>query len=178
LGFSFSRPDRQHFVQNAYHVADLDEAIGRFHAVAGLGPFLVRRHIPLEEVAYRGAPASLDISAAMVQSGALQIELIQQHCDSPSAFRDMFARDEEGLHHVALFPEDHDAMLRHYRRQGFEVATSLVTAAGGGADYVDARRAFGHMIEIYRMSDRILRLYEQVAQAASQWDGSQLIVEM
>jgi len=55
-------------IQNAYYVSDLDTAITRFHHLWGLGPFFVRRHIALKNVAYRGEPSELDISAAYTQS--------------------------------------------------------------------------------------------------------------
>ena len=174
----FSEPKRQRFVQYAYHVVDLDDAIERWNAVTGIGPFLVRRHIPLCDIHYREEEATLDISAAMAQSGDVQIELIQQHCNSSSAFRDMFGAGEEGLHHVAVAPTDGPRMLAHYHALGFPVATGFTTQAGGGADYVDARPLLGHMVEVYRVSDRIVDLYRTVADAAEHWDGKQLVIEM
>ena len=168
---------RQRFVQNAYHVADLDEAIDRWHRQFGLGPFIVRRHIALDRAFYRGAEARLDISAAHVQAGAVQVELVTQHDDAPSAFRDMFGPDQEGLHHVALFPEDHDAMVAHYRASGFEVATDIVTAEGRGAAYVDTRAQLGHMTEIYRVNQSLFDFYADIAAAAENWDGRQLRIE-
>ncbi len=41
---------RHRTIQNAYYVTDLDAAIARWHALWGIGPFLVRRHIALPEV--------------------------------------------------------------------------------------------------------------------------------
>jgi catechol 2,3-dioxygenase-like lactoylglutathione lyase family enzyme len=168
---------RQRFVQNAYHVADIDEAIDRWHRRFGLGPFIVRRHVAMDSVFYRGAPAELDISAAHVQAGAVQVELVMQHGDAPSAFRDMFAADEEGLHHVALFPEDHDAMVAHYRANGFDIATDIVTSEGRGAAYVDTRAALGHMIEIYRVNQSLFDFYAEISAAADRWDGRTLKIE-
>lgn len=178
MDLQLSEPQSHRLVQIAYHVADIDLAMERWHAATGLGPFLLRRHIPLVDVHYRGQPTTLDISAAMFQSGELQIELVQQHCDAPSAFRDMFGPDEEGMHHVAVAPTDHSKMVEHYRALGLPVATGFTTAAGGGADYVDARSHVGHMIEIYRVSERIIRLYQQVAELAANWDRQELVVEM
>ena len=82
---------RHRTIQNAYVVADLDAAIERWHRLWGLGPFFVRRHIVLPQVRYRGRAAALDISAAYVQAGPIQVELVTQHDAAPSAFRDMFA---------------------------------------------------------------------------------------
>ena len=178
MALLFSDPDRQHVVQVAYHVADLDQAIARWHAATGVGPFFLRRRIPLADVHYRGTPTSLEIGAAMVQSGDIQIELIQQICDSPSTFREMFDRSQEGLHHVAVAPRERTAMIAHYAQFDCPVVTSFETVAGGGADYVDTRPLFGHMLEIYRVSDRIIALYDRVAEAAAAWDGRELVIEI
>lgn len=178
MRISYSRPDRQRVMQNAYFVQDLDDAMVRWNRILGIGPFLVRRHIALEEVLYRGRPASLDISAAHAQAGDVQIELVMQHCDQPSAFRDMFGKTGEGLHHVAIFPEDHDAMVAHYGAQGFAAATDIVTAEGRGATYVDTRPMLGHMMEVYRVNDSLVSFYEQIAQAAEGWDGQELRIEL
>ena len=135
-------------IQNAYLVADIDEAIERWHRLWGLGPFFVRRHIALPLVRYRGAPSTLDISAVYVQAGPIQVELVQQHCSAPSAFRDMAAAGQHGLHHVAVIPHDHDAVVAHYAAQGFPVLTELRTASGRGASFIDTRPLLGHMVAV------------------------------
>ena len=78
----------EQIIQNAYYVPDLEAGIARFHALWGVGPFFLRRHIQLENVTYRGSPSELDISAAHTQSGDLMIELVIQHNDAPSISRD------------------------------------------------------------------------------------------
>jgi hypothetical protein len=167
----------QHIVQNAYVVKDLDEAIDRWHGLWGIGPFFIRRHVAMDRVFYRGHPAELDLSAAYVQAGPVQVELVMQHNAGPSAFRDMFAPGEEGLHHVAVIPHDYDATLAAYRGRGWEVAMELKTVAGRGAAFVDTRRLLGHMIEVCIPSLALNELYEDVAQAARNWDGRQLRIE-
>lgn len=174
----FSRPSRHRFVQNAYHVADLDMAIDRWHAATGLGPFFIRRHIALYDVRYRGQPATLDISAAHVQAGPVQVELVTQHCDSPSAFRDMFDAATDGFHHAAVFPEDHAALVAHYEKLGFATATDFVTGEGRGATYLDTRPLLGHMLEVYRVNDSLIDFYARIAEAAQTWDGGQLVIEV
>jgi len=161
-------------VQNAYFVRDLDEAIERWHAAFGLGPFVVNRHIAFERVFYRGAPMPLDMSAAFVQAGEVQIELLCQHNSDPSAFTDMFAKGQEGLHHVAIFPEDFDRVVNGYRARGFAVATELVVGGGLGAVFLDTRSLSGHMLEVYRDDGRVRAFYRLVAKAARDWDGQKL----
>jgi hypothetical protein len=165
-------------VQNAYFVQDLDEAMERWHSTFGLGPFIVNRHIKLEQTFYRGAAIPLDISAAFVQSGDLQIELLCQHNSEPSAFRDMFARGQEGLHHVAVFAEDYAKVISDYQARGFAVASEIVAAGGMGAAFIDTRKLMGHMLEVYRVTDGLRAFYRLVAEAARDWDGRTLTVEI
>lgn len=169
---------RHRTIQNAYYVSDLDSAIERWHRAWGIGPFFVRRHIVLPEVSYRGTPSRLDISAAYVQAGPIQVELVTQHDDTSSAFRDMFAAHEEGFHHVAVIPDDYQRLLAAYAALGYPVATELRTASGRGAAYVDTRPLFGHMLEVYAISDSLTALYRDVAAAAESWDGRRLIIEV
>lgn len=168
----------QQVIQNAYVVNDIDAAIERWHALWGIGPFFVRRHIAMAHVLYRGSPSRIDMSAAYVQAGPIQVELLQQHCDSPSAYRDMYPRGSEGFHHVALQPRDYRQQLDHYAAQGFAVATELRTAGGRGAAFVDTRPLLGHMTEVYLSAEGTLALYRMVADAAAHWDGRQLTIEL
>jgi hypothetical protein len=165
-------------VQNAYIVQDLDEAIERWHATLGLGPFVVSRHPEFERSLYRGAQMPLDISVAFVQAGNLQIELICQHNPGPSAFRDMFAEWEEGLHHVAVFPEDYARLVAGYEARGCAVAAEIETALGLSAAFIDTRETWGHMLEVYRVNDGIRAFYRLVADAAHNWDGRTLTIEL
>lgn len=165
-------------IQNAYVVNDIDQAIERWHRIWGLGPFLVRRHITMDQVWYRGQPSTLDISAAFVQAGPMQIEFICQHDDVPSAFRDAFAPGNEGLHHTAVMPDDYRAAVDHFVRLGYPVATELRTRSGRGASFVDTRPLLGHMVEIYPVSEGVLALYRRVAEEAARWDGHTLKIEL
>ncbi|MHB9879982.1 VOC family protein [Pacificimonas sp. ICDLI1SI03] len=164
-------------VQNAYYVSDLDEAVESFSRAFCVGPFLMRRNLKLSDVLYRGERTSLKISAAHAQAGDLQIELVQQHGDEPSAFRDMYQHNEGGFHHVAIIPEDHDAMVAHYQQLGFAAATELRTQEGRGATYMDTRALTGHMLEIYYPNPSLIELYKYVEQLAQNWDGKTLRVE-
>lgn len=166
-----------HIIQNAYYVTDIDSGIERFHQLWGLGPFFVRRHISLENVTYRGTSAELDISAAYTQSGDLMIELVTQHNDAPSTFRDMYAANETGFHHVALSFGDHDARVAHYNGLGFESATHFITDEGRGATYLDTTATCGHMTEIYVVNDSLKQLYAEVRSASENWDGQSLCIE-
>ena len=165
-------------IQNAYYVSDLDLAITRFHNLWGLGPFFVRRHIGLENVVYRGEPAALDISAAYTQAGDIMIELVTQHNNAPSIFRDRFAAHESGFHHVALDFGDHDSQVKSFNNRGFESVTSFKTSEGRGATYLDTFDLLGHATEVYRVNDSLRALYANVRSAAETWNGERLILEL
>lgn len=166
------------FIQIAYVVDSIDQAMARWHRLWGTGPYIVRRHIAMEQVWYRGTPATLDISAAFVQAGKIQIEFIEQHDDRPSAFRDMYAPGQQGIHHVAVLPEDARATVDHLVAQGYPVATELRTRGGRGAWFIDTRPVLGHMMEIYPESEGIRALYRRVATEAAQWDGRTMVIEL
>jgi len=170
--------ERLRIVQNAYYVQDLDEAIERWHSAFGLGPFIVNRHLRLDSSFYRGAAMPLDISAAFVQSGELQIELVCQHNPEPSVFHDMFAGGQEGLHHVAVFSEDHAQVISGYEARGFSIAAEIVTTQGLGAAFIDTRESLGHMLEVYRPHTGVRAFYRWVAQATRDWDGQTLIIDI
>lgn len=171
-------PFTHRIIQNAYYVSDLDAAIDRWHRLLGIGPFLVRRHIVLPEVRYRGEPAELDISAAYVQAGPIQLELVTQHNNAPSAFRDLYGPGESGFHHVAVIPDDYVTCIARCEALGYTLATELVTASGRGAAYMDTRPLLGHMLEIYRPNEGLNALYRDVAAAAERWDGRALRIEV
>ena len=164
-------------IQNAYYVADLDLAITRFHNLWGLGPFFVRRHIALETVTYRGSASELDISAAYTQSGDIMVELVTQHNDAPSIFRDRFAAHESCFHHVALDFGDHDTRVADFNEKGYESVTSFKTSEGRGATYLDTFELLGHATEIYIVNDSLKQLYSEVRLASETWDGQELVRE-
>ena len=165
-------------IQNAYYVSDLDTAITRFHQLWGLGPFFVRRHIALDNVVYRGEPSELDISAAYTQSGDIMIELVTQHNEAPSTFRDRYQSTESGFHHVALAFGDHDQQVKRFNELGYASVTSFKTAEGRGATYLDTVAATGHATEIYIVNDSLRELYASVRHAAETWNARDLVIDL
>ena len=138
----------KHVIQVAMIVDDVEQACREWTKTTGIGPFMIVPHIQLDEYDHRGKGGSgLDFSVGLAQSGGVQIELIQQHCDSPSAYRDTIAKGQTGFHHLGIYPEDYDAAYAHYVDQGFEVA---INGAAGGYRfcYIDTTSSIGCMIEL------------------------------
>ncbi len=157
-------------IQAAWVVNDLEQSMQRWIETLRVGPFFVVPHCKVEGVSYRGAPAPLDFSAALAQAGPMQIELIQQHGDGPSAYRDMFAKGQEGFHHCCVMTNTFDADLERHRAAGSSAATQ-----GSFGDmrfaYVDTRPHLGHMLEIIEDRDSIKNIFKMIADAAVDWDG-------
>lgn len=156
--------------QMAWVVNDLEEAAHRWHRAMGIGPFMVSRHIQLKDLHYRGEPSALDFSTAIAQAGPVQIELVQQHCDSPSCYRDSIPAGQEGMHHVAIVADDYDATLALYAGQGFDVANAGFFGKARFC-YVDCRPALGHMVEVLERCKPIDAFFAAIRRSAEEWDG-------
>lgn len=164
-------------IQMAFVVRDLDEAVQRFSRTLGAGPFMMNRHVQLTDPRHRGLAVKTDFSLALAQAGDVQIELVQQHDDTPSVYRDLFAPGTEGFHHVAVVVPDVDKEVARYRALGFEVGS---TGRFGQADfaYIDTSPATGHMVEILPDNETIRRFFGAVRKAAERWDGVNPVQEM
>jgi hypothetical protein len=162
-------------IQNAYVVDNLQEAMERWTKLYGIGPWVILADVKGENLTYRGEPSELVFSAAFVQTGEINIELIEQHTDGPSAFRDMFAPGEEGFHHVAIISEDYEGDKARFEAAGCPVATEFSSGPDSGIAFVDTREKLGHMVELYQNEAAIMGLYSVIRQAAENWDGETLI---
>jgi hypothetical protein len=160
------------FVQAAYFVSDAEVAARRWARDLGAGPFFLWRHVPLEKVIHRGTPTSFDHTSAYGQLGSLMIELVQQHSENPSVFRDVFAAGEYGLHHMAYFAPDLDAELTRLRALGYATAMTASTSLGLRFAFADSVAELGHMLEIYEDGPVMRKFYAMVADATQNWDGS------
>ena len=160
-------------VQIAYAVPDASAAATAWASDFGAGPFFVRPHIELVDVVYRGRPGTFDHTAAYGQWGSLMVELVVDHGAGDSPIRDVLAPGESGLHHMAFIVEDLHETVKALVRAGHEIAMSARTTNGTEFHFVDTWAAYGHMIELYERSDRLLDFYRMVARAAVAWNGDE-----
>ncbi|MEN3976615.1 VOC family protein [Emcibacter sp. SYSU 3D8] len=159
--------------QNAWVVRDLDQAIARFTRTMKVGPWFMIPKIALNTVMYRGKPAELDISVAVAFAGHVQLELIEQHNDSPSAYRDTVPKGQDGYHHICFYPDDYDAELARYMSMGYEVATSgQVTSANDRRFcYIDTRKDLNCMVELVDAPEGGSVVWAALREATDNWDG-------
>ena len=161
---------RPRYFQSAWVVADLKSAMLRWNAV-GVGPFFHIPHVQVEGLTHRGIQTDLDFSIALAQAGPMQIELIEQHNDVPSIYRDSFAPGEAGFHHVCLLTDDFDAELARYAAEGSE---AVMSGEFGGArfTYIDTRQTIGCVTEMLEEASAIRDLFARIAESSRDWDGS------
>jgi hypothetical protein len=161
------------FFQTGWLVDDIDQSIERWLALGNTGPFFVNRKFTLDEFLYRGRPIEMTLSSAFAQVGPMQIELIQQHSDSPSPFRDYdCGTGGAGFHHLGAFSDDYEADIARFAKRG-------VAPVGQGRlgdirfAFVDTRPQLGAMLEFAHVPQSIISLFKMVADAAVGWDGTE-----
>jgi len=143
------------FFQEAYLVNDVEASVARWAEVFGAGPFVITHHHKTDRFDYRGTDHEADVSYAFGYLGDTMIQFIQQHDETPSIYRDMFAAGEEGFHHVGCLVHDFEAEFDRLTGLGFDCATRLY-ADGVDAAYFDTRSVNGCFTEIHGDPPHIL----------------------
>jgi catechol 2,3-dioxygenase-like lactoylglutathione lyase family enzyme len=167
--------------QNGFVVRDLDAALRYWTRTLGVGPFFRIAEQPLVGFAYRGEPSAMRMSVALAQSGGIQIELIEQLDDAPSAFRDFARTTGEGLQHVAYWTDRFDEVTAAAERRGMVKVQGGRSGSGGPDErfaYYEAPGGPAPMVEISETLGRKAELFEAVARASVAWDGREPVRDM
>jgi hypothetical protein len=168
-------PNRK-FMQVCWVVPDLPKAIDSWVDSAGVGPFFWFAGVPFTDGRHRGEPAGFpDVTAAIAYAGDLQIELVCQDNDDPGVFRDVFARGEYGLHHMALICDDYEAERDTYLAAGAELAFEGRTGTSR-TSWVDTSPTLGFMIELLEPSATREAAFAGMRDAADAWDGTNRVI--
>jgi hypothetical protein len=140
-----------------------------------VAPFFVYREFRLAECVYKGEPTDLTLSVAYGQAGDVQIELIEQHGDTPSPY---LGAVSPAAHHIALWTSEYDRDVAAYRARGL---VDLQWGSASGA--ADERFVYfeqsgpGPMIEVTEVLERKVEMYRRIADAARTYDGSDPVRE-
>jgi hypothetical protein len=160
------------FMQMCWVVPDIQLAMARWSAIAGVGPFFLFEGVVHDNPLYRGAPTVCpDITAAIAQAGDVQIELVQQNDDRPSIWRDVVPDGHSGFHHMALYCTDYEADLAHYTDAGLEVAFSGLMM-GAPVCWIDTVATLGYMVELITANPVADAVFGQIRSAGENWDGT------
>jgi len=170
--------------QIAFVVHDLDRALRYWTATLGIGPFFLMRDLVPEGFQYRGKPSPAPrLTLALGNSGDLQVELIQQHDDRPSAYRDFLSAGREGFQHVSSWLDraTYDETRRRLLAEGTKVAhEGSIPGSGVRFVYFATDDAPGGLL--YEMADVIGSPIEtamnEIARVARDWDGRDPVREL
>lgn len=164
-------PDRR-FMQMCWVVPDLGAAMAAWTRTAGVGPFFHFEQLAFGDPLYRGQPTdSPNVSAAIAQAGDVQIELVCQHDDRPSFWRDLVPAGRTGFHHTALYSDDYERDVACYTAAGAEVAFSGLMM-GFPVCWIDTGPQMGFMVEVITANEIAEGVFGQIRAAAEDWDGS------
>ena len=159
-------------MQIAFVPKDFDAALRHWTETIGVGPFFRFDHVALLNTKHEGEPVEIDFSIAISYWGDLQVELVQQHNDAPSIYKQWRDEDRDGLHHVCIVVDD----LAHARavcaEAGARVAQEAEVAGGGAVIYVDTGAGPGSLVEIIQLPQSALAGFAWMREQCRHWDGS------
>jgi hypothetical protein len=156
------------FIQQGYIVPDIDEAMDHWLA-RGVGPFFIEEHIqPPGE--FDGRSIQADLSAAFAYSGDQQVEVIQQHCDTPTIYADYLSKHRTGgLQHVAVWVDSIPEKLAALEEAGHRYRVRQ--RYGDIHAYLDCESSPGILIQLMAKIDFMTELFKLIRQGADEWDG-------
>lgn len=153
-------------------VSDIEAAMRHWVKVCGVGPWFYADRLPVTAFTYRDQTFDgIHISVALANSGEVQLELIQQRCDTPSMYRDFLAAGHEGMQHWSSWPEDYDARVERALSNGYSVGQSGDSPRGKFV-YLWEEGHPGTVIEMAHMTPTRRGIFDAIREAAVGWDGS------
>ena len=180
--------------QIAFVVRDIDRAIDYWAKTLGVGPFFIKRQIQFTDYIYKNQSCqSPTVSIALSNSGYIQIELIQQHDDLPSIYKEFLDSRREGLQHVSawLTRAGFEDKKKELTSHGINIAQECtIPSSGVRLAYFEtenfetdgfAKDNFPGGI-IFEISDLMepgqYERIQNIANTAANWDGKQSTIEV
>ena len=141
-------------------------------------PFIILEHLDLNDVYYNGNDTNIDFSVALAYSGDIQIELIKQHCETPSIYNDYVNNKKNTVHHFCTFSKDINKDIRDFEDSGYKNIQGGRTQDGGSFAYLDKENNFGAILEIAQLSEGGYAMFEMIKNASKNWDGKNTIMDI
>jgi hypothetical protein len=161
--------------QFGFIIPDLEEGMRQWVDL-GVAPWLVVRELKMEGCWYRGKPSSPVISIAFSNSGDMQIELIQQHDDTPSIYQEFVTATGGGFNQIAYWVEDVDAVRTAAVAEGW----SEVWRNEGGSQvqfsYLEHPASPVPIVELSELNDATRSMGDTVREAAAAWRPGQPVL--
>jgi hypothetical protein len=159
-----------------YVSRNLEASVDYWIETVGAGPFFFAEYAPEEQV-YRGRPTVTRFRLAYGYSGDMNIEVVQQDDDAPSAYTELLDAGRPipagGLfHHVMVDHDDYDATYAHYLAAGAERCFDAMAPGGMRYCYLDARRQMDCYVELIQHARAFAAPLAKMREAHRGWDGS------
>lgn len=159
-------------MQLSFVPADFEAALVFWTKTMGAGPFFHIPHVKLDGMRYRGRPSDIDFSMAIGYLGDVQIELIEQHHDAPSMFRDWRAAGHEGIQHMCVLVEDIAEARARCSAVGAEIVQEGTLPDGAGTViYADVGGGPGTVMEYLQIGPQGHAGFAAMRDAHRGWDG-------
>ncbi|HEX3567998.1 MAG TPA: VOC family protein [Acidimicrobiales bacterium] len=158
--------------QFGFIVGDIDAAIAQWVAL-GVAPWLVMRDIGMEGCQYRGELSEPVISIGLSNSGDMQIELIQQHGETPSIYQEFMEARVGGLHQVAYWVEDLDAVRANAMAAGWTEVWRGPKDGPTGFSYLEHQDAPVAIVELMELNDGTRAMGSAIQAAGEAWTPGQ-----
>ena len=157
--------------QMAYVPRDFAAAIRFWTETMGVGPFYRRGPLTFPGARHRGEPTDVSFSVSIAYWGNIQIELVEQHNDAPSIYRDWLESGRDGVQHVCIAVSDIAEATATCLARGLSIEQELIWP-GGGAIYVDTGGGPGTMVEMIQLNEALRTRFAMISEAARNWDRS------
>lgn len=164
------------FSQLGMVVKDAEATMRYLSETLGIGPFFVMSEITVPDFQFRGKPSpSPVLTIGFGQAGPVQLEIIQQHNDVPTAYTEFLDSGREGAQHLSIWFSDCEAYTEA-RRKLQATGLTIVHEAGAEAParfaYFESAIPGGLMVEIAEArTPASAGLFDSFAEAARSWDG-------
>jgi len=107
----------------------------------------------------------------------MQIELIKQHCNTPSLYNEYVNNEKGGLHHLCCLTQDIENDIRILESQGYINLQGGKTQDNGQFAYLDTPERERPIFELAQLSEGGLSFFAMIEEAAKNWDKKTTLME-
>lgn len=155
---------------------DIDRSMRHFIDAWSVGPWYVLRNVKAPML-YKGHPAEPEISLALSNCGDLQFEIVAQHNDAPSLYRDaLTATPALHIQHIGIWTQDFDKVKSDAVARGWTPIMETPPGPGSSCFVVHPDEPMA-CIEISDCDAYKNHVRKVVREVAMNWDGTDPIRE-
>src|SRR6202521_2968239 len=147
-------------------VRDIEAAMRHWVEVCGIGPWFYADRLAVTGFTYAGRRYDdTHISIALANSGEVQLELIQQRCDTPSMYRDFLAAGHEGMQHWSSWAVNYHEIRERALGTGWQIGQEGDTPRGPFIYFLNEGHP-GTVVEMAEATPTRMRIFDAVREAA------------